>query len=290
MDQPAAVRVLPTPAPLIAWGGGDDAELIRWLANRYAAPLAAAGLAVEVVPSATPRKPLASGRAYADAFRAAGFAQANVLHVVPPNADLTADTATAAVPGLRRRYVPDSPAYLRRAETAGLLFFSGGDQERLTEALFGTRLLDRLRARHRAGTLVVAGTSAGAAALPDRMIVSGYGYRSLLAGRVEVIPGLGFQMPAPVLLDQHFTERGRFARLTHAVLLDPRRRGLGLGEETGAVLYPDGRVEVIGEGVLTVLDGRRSQAPALVGLPRNQPISGTGVRLDLLTAGQVAQL
>lgn len=286
MDQPAAVVVLPTPAPLIAWGGGGDAELIRWLATRYAEPLAAAGLAVEVVPSATPRNPLASGRAYADAFRAAGFAQANVLHVVPPNAD----TGAAAAPGIRRRYAPDSPPYLRRAETAGLLFFSGGDQERLTEALLGTRLLDRLRARHRAGALVVAGTSAGAAALPDRMIVSGYGYRSLLAGRVDVIPGLGFQTPAPVLLDQHFTERGRFARLTHAVLLDPRRRGLGLGEETGAVLHPDGRVEVIGEGVLTVLDGRRSQAPALAGLPRNQPISGTGVRLDLLTAGQVAQL
>lgn len=257
---------LPTPTgTLVAWGGGDDEPLLDLLAARLVGRLTGG---VEVLPAATPRRPLATGQAYVNSLRRRGFQHVGLLHFTPSRP-------------------ADTPAYLKRLTSASLIFLSGGDQERLTAALLGTHFLELLRERFRAGELVVAGTSAGAAALPDQMIVSGYGYRSLLAGRVRTAPGLGL-LPG-CLLDQHFTERGRFARLAHAILRDPGRLGLGLGEETG-LWIEHGQATVIGEAVVTLIDGRRSSAPTLAMLPDGHPISGTGLRLDLLTAGQTLLL
>ncbi len=270
MTQP--VRSAPASGTLVGWGGGDDNCLLDWLYAHSAARPGGARHA-EIVVAATPVRPLVTGRNYAAHLRRRGFAEANVLH------------CTARTP-------PDSPAHLERLAAADLVFFTGGDQERLTAALHGTRFLALLLDRYRHDALTVAGTSAGAAALAERMIVSGHGWRSLLSGRVRIEPGLGL-VPA-VFLDTHFAERGRFARLAHAVLREPDTLGVGIAEETGVIWAGGGELAVpensgftvIGDEVVTVMDGRYSTAPGLEAVPYNDPISGRDLRLHLLAAGQ----
>lgn len=252
-----------SPGTLIAWGGGGDNELLDWLGDHYA------GTDAEIVVAATFIRPLVTGRAYAHALRRRGFAAVNVIN---PTNSTPADART----------------HLRRLEKARLVFFTGGDQECLTEKLGGTRFLEVLRDRYLTDGLVVAGTSAGAAALPDHMIVSGHGWRSYHSGRVRTAPGLG--LVAGVYFDTHFSERNRIGRLAHAVLLAPQRIGIGLGEETGIRWQPNGRgFEVMGEGVVTVVDGRESTAPGLRDIPPGDTINGHNLRLHLLTAGQQFQ-
>ena len=251
---------------VVAWGGGDDNQLLDWLVAHCAGQDEGACRA-EIVVAATPVRPLVTGRNYAAALRRRGFSQVQVLHL------------TARTP-------PDSRQHLQRLATAQLVFFTGGDQERVTTALAGTQFHALLLDRYRTDGLTVAGTSAGAAALAERMIVSGHGWRSLLGGRVRIEPGLGL-LPG-VFVDTHFAERGRFARLAHAVLREPAVLGIGLAEETG-IIWQGGAersFRVIGDEVVTVMDGRHSHAPGLDAVPYNAPISGRDVRLHLLAAEQ----
>lgn len=263
---PTSTPALPT-GTLIGWGGGDDNRLLDWLAAHCAA-LPEGACRAEVVVAATPVRPLVTGRNYANALRRRGFSEVNVAHF------------TARTP-------PDSATHLRRLAAANLVFFSGGDQERVTAALHGTRYHAMLLDRFRHDTLTVAGTSAGAAALGDRMIVSGHGWRSLLSGRVRIEDGLG--LVPNVFIDTHFAERGRFGRLAHAALLAPYTLGVGIAEETGVVWAANaeaGRFAVIGDEMVTVIDGRQSSAPYLAAIAYNEPISGRDLRLHFLTAGE----
>ena len=253
---------------LVAWGGGDDNRLLDWLAAHCAA-LSGGACRAEIVVAATPQRPLVTGRNYAASLRRRGFLGVGVMHF------------TARTP-------PDSRAHLRRLASAQLVFFTGGDQERVTTTLRGTQFEAMLLDRYRTDCLTVVGTSAGAAALAERMIVSGHGWRSLLSGRVRLEAGLGLAPGA--FLDTHFAERGRFARLAHAVLREPATLGIGLAEETGVIWLPGGGAHggfrVIGDEVVTVMDGRHSTAPGLEAVPYNDPISGRDVRLHLLADGQ----
>jgi cyanophycinase len=255
--------MLPT-GTLVAWGGGVDEPLLDWLATHLRASVGQRAV-IEIVVGATLVRPLVTGRQYVSEFEQRGFAGAQVLHFAT-------------------RTPPDSAAHLRRLAAADLVFFTGGDQERLTAQLLGTEFLALLRRRYHTTALTVAGTSAGSAALADSMIVAGHGWRSLLGGRVRVEPGLGLR--SGVFLDTHFAERNRFARLAHAVLRAPTTLGIGVAEETGVVWAPGAtHFTVIGEEVVTVLDGRQSSAPDLAAVPYNEPISGRDVRLHLLRAG-----
>ena len=136
---------------------------------------------------------------------------------------------------------------------------------------------------------VVAGTSAGAAALPAHMLVEGYGWRALRKGGIEVLPGL--DLLPNLLLDQHFVERGRFGRLTHALLAYPACLGLGLAEETGVVVLgrAAGRGVRRGRGGGARWPGPRPKQPRPRGA-RGGPVSAQNVRLHLLVPGQHVDL
>ena len=249
---------------LVVFGGGDDDLLLA----RLAAMLPHRHAPIEVLTTATRWQPDRTAAAYAHVWAKLGCPHVGHLEV-------------------DEDHPADDPATLERLRRAALVLLSGGDQERITDFLFDTEFLDILRARyqHDAG-FIVAGTSAGAAALAGQMLVGGQGWRSLLAGRTGILPGLGL-LPG-VVLDQHFIERQRYPRLMHAVLVHPQLLGLGLSEETGLIVYPEGPAEVIGDEVIVVIDGagltHNSVPHAESG--RNELVSGHGFRLHLLTAGQ----
>lgn len=160
-----------------------------------------------------------------------------------------------------------SEAELAKIADAGAIWFTGGDQAvlaRLLRAPDGrdTPMLALIRRRHREGA-VIAGTSAGAAAMSDPMIAGGDPLAAAAAGRqgagfVDLAPGLG--LLATGLVDQHFNARDRLARLVAALMALPPRARLGYGiDEDTALVVAGGRLAVVGSGLVTVVDARRAR-------------------------------
>ena len=246
---------------VLVLGGGYDDPTLALLAGLLPSRTAP----IEILTTATAHEPVRTHAAYARVLR--GLGCPHVGHLL-----------------IDEQHPADAPHTLSRLEDAALIFLTGGDQERLTEHLLGTEFLRILRRRHQhdAG-LVLAGTSAGASALGAQMLVGGRGWRSLLAGGIDVVPGLGL-LPQ-WLIDQHFIERARYPRLLHAVLAFPHLLGLGLSEETGLLLRPGRPAEVFGTEVVVVADARHLTATNYPTLAKGQPLSARGLRLDLLVAG-----
>lgn len=246
---------------IVVLGGGYDDPTLALLAGLLADRTAP----VEILTAATAYDPARTHAAYARVLHKQGCPHVGHLQI---------DEAHPA----------DAPATLARLREAALVFLTGGDQERLTEQLLGTEFLQILHKRCQTDAgFVLAGTSAGASALGSQMLVAGRGWRSLLAGGIEVIPGLDI-LPN-LLIDQHFVERARYPRLLHAVLAYPQLLGLGLSEETGIIFRPSQPPEVFGDEVVVLVDGRDLTASTYAGQPAGKPIGGQGFRLSLLVAG-----
>jgi cyanophycinase len=161
------------------------------------------------------------------------------------------------------------------------VFFTGGNQVRITRTIGGTKLDAVLHKRHAEG-LVLAGTSAGAAVMSSVMITGGPSVSTLRAGGVELGPGMEF-IPG-VLIDQHFEERGRLRRLLSAVAQHPRDVGLGLDENTAAVVSGH-RLEVIGTGTVTIIDAGDITYTNLSELEKDDLLAICGVKIHVLPAG-----
>jgi cyanophycinase len=240
-------------------GGGEDhfatSSAIRTfvdLASATAAPY------IVLVTTAT-RYPQAEYTRYANLFRLCG---------VPDLTELRPITLAEA----------DDPSTVRVLQRATAVLFTGGNQARIA-ALVGSRTNDVLKSRFSDDGLVVAGTSAGATAMGCRMIISGGGY-SITPEAVHTGPGL--TLLPDVLVDMHFTERGRFQRLLSAVALEPTHLGVGIDEDT-AVLVKDDRFEVLGTGAVTVLD---ASTASVVTRPREgHRLAFADLRLHLLRSG-----
>jgi cyanophycinase len=154
----------------------------------------------------------------------------------------------------RDRAAAGAPAALDALRDADLLFLTGGDQERLVDTVAGTPLHALLRERHARGELAIAGTSAGASALGAHMPVGDLNEQ--FAGPSQALhPALGL-MPS-LVIDQHFAQRKRHARLLQLVSLDPRRTGVGIDEDTALIVHPGQGLRVVGGGAVTVIDGSR---------------------------------
>jgi cyanophycinase len=139
---------------------------------------------------------------------------------------------------------------LRILDEAAGIFFSGGDQLRITSQIGDSRIEEKVRALFERGG-VVAGTSAGASVMSETMLIKGTSQETHRIGDLHMAPGMG--LIRNVIIDQHFAERGRFGRLLGAVAHNPRVLGLGVDENTAAVVEGN-RLTVIGEGAVYVVD------------------------------------
>jgi cyanophycinase len=168
---------------------------------------------------------------------------------------------------------------------ATAVFFTGGDQLRIATVVGGTRVDSVLHARVSARELLLGGSSAGAAMMSSTMIVGGE-FSGVETDSVWTGPGMEF-LPG-VLIDMHFAERGRIARLLSAVAMYPHELGLGIDEGT-AILVDGGRFEVLGSGSVTVIDAGQAD---MIRLPDggHGSIAMTGVRLHVLPAGHAFEL
>jgi cyanophycinase len=142
----------------------------------------------------------------------------------------------------------------RAVRDATGVFLTGGNQLRLSSAVAGTRLADAIHRANDRGA-VLAGTSAGASAMAAHMMAFGREGESPKNRMAQLAAGLG--VLTGVVIDQHFSQRGRFGRLLSVVAHSPSLVGIGLDEDTCAVVYTDRLLEVIGRGAVTIVDGSR---------------------------------
>src|SRR5207237_652263 len=143
------------------------------------------------------------------------------------------------------------PAKLALFDDATGVFFTGGDQLRISSQIGDTPVEERVRELLASGG-VVAGTSAGASMMSDTMLVRGANQESYRIGDLHMAPGLG--LVRDMIIDQHFAERGRIGRLLGAVAHNPRVLGVGIDEDT-AIIIEGGRMKVIGAGAVYCVDG-----------------------------------
>lgn len=165
------------------------------------------------------------------------------------------------------------------------VFITGGDQMRLVSVLGGTKLAEGLRRMVRDSNMVLAGTSAGAAAMSTSMIVRGEPSSHPHKSAVQLSPGLGFLKN--IIIDQHFTERGRISRLITAVSYNPYNLGIGIDENTAIVLDGNGVLEVFGQGSTTIVDGSEITFNEIAEVADNESFSVCGVRLHVLRDGLI---
>jgi cyanophycinase len=173
--------------------------------------------------------------------------------------------------------LPEHGAVL--AEATGI-FLTGGDQVRLTGLLGGTALEIVMKERVEAG-VILAGTSAGASALPSLMIVGGEADKPD-RDSIRMAPGFGFV--TDIVADQHFAQRGRINRLLVAAAMNPRVLGIGIDEDTAACLS-DGVFEVIGQGTVMVVDASVTRVSNIQDLSWGEPLTVSPVSIHLLSAG-----
>lgn len=135
---------------------------------------------------------------------------------------------------------------------AQLIFFTGGDQLRITSLIGGTPIYTALKEVADEGVYIV-GTSAGASVMSDTMIVQGDDEDAPRKCTLKMSPGLG--LIKNVIIDQHFSQRGRFGRLLTGVAQNPEVLGIGIDENTAIVVNKEGNIEVVGEGAVYFIDG-----------------------------------
>lgn len=176
---------------------------------------------------------------------------------------------------------------LDRIERASAIFFTGGNQLRLSTILGGTPAAQMIRACNAAG-VTVGGTSAGASILSEHMIAFGKEGSSPRADSVRLAPGLG--LTNRFVIDQHFRQRDRLGRLLAALAYNPFAIGIGLDEDTAAFIGPDNTLEVEGSGSVSVVDAGNLGFSSMADAGEDQPVCMLGLTMHILLAGATFNL
>ncbi len=171
---------------------------------------------------------------------------------------------------------------LKTIEKADALFFTGGDQLNVTSLMGGSPLHNLIHDRVEEGDFIIAGTSAGAAMMSHAMIISGSRDDAPRVGAVEIAPGM--DLFKGTIIDTHFTQRGRHGRLLTAIAHNPQDLGIGIDERT-AIMIDNGEFKVLGEGVVTVMDGSRMRHNDLPYRKENETLGLFGVEIHVLPSG-----
>jgi cyanophycinase len=162
------------------------------------------------------------------------------------------------------------------------VFMTGGSQARLANILGGTEVAKAMHRSRRDQGTCIAGTSAGASAISDHMVRDGEQDILPRKDMTNLIPGLG--LLKRVLIDQHFTQRQRLARLMAAVAENPFVLGIGIDENTAIIVDRDTNLEVAGAGVVTIVDGRQMNTN-INEIPAGRLLRINDVTLHILPAG-----
>ena len=246
---------------IVPIGGAEDHDRDSEILKRFVDLCGGRRARIAVIPTASERDD--TGRRYVELFKSLGAKGSRTFDF-----DERAD-------GERTSWLDSL------AEAQGI-FITGGNQLRLSTVLGGTSAAKTLRRLNAAG-VPIAGTSAGAAFLPEHMIALGDEGATPRAAMVTLAPGLG--LTNRVIVDQHFRQRDRLGRLLTALAYNPFAVRLGLDEDTAAFIGADNVIEVAGSGSVTVVDPGDVEHTSIDAVKKGEPVSIVGIRLHVLVAG-----
>lgn len=246
---------------LIPIGGAEEKFHNPEILDRFIEICGGKRARIAIIPTASDLDD--TGRNYEKLFRKIGIQHAQVLQL------------------LTRKDCQASEA-LEYIEKADGIFLTGGNQLRLSTTLGGTPVAQLIRRRNAKG-MHVAGTSAGAAFMPEHMIAGGDEGSTPSPTMVTMAPGLG--LTNNFVIDQHFRQRDRLGRLLTALAYNPFAIGIGLDEDTAAFIRPGDDLEVVGSGGITIIDPTNLSYSSMDRARRGDPVSLIDVKLHILIAG-----
>ena len=246
---------------VIIIGGAEDKVRDRVILSRFVSLAGGSDATIAVISTASSLG-LEAGERYRAVFGELGVKHVRPLHAVT-------------------RPQANDEAAVRAVRDATGVFLTGGNQLRLSSTIGGTLLADTILDRFQQGA-VVAGTSAGASAMSSHMIAFGASGGTPKHRMAALAAGLGV-LPS-VIVDQHFQQRNRYGRLLSVIAQNPSLLGLGVDEDTAGVVGPDGVMEVIGRGSVTIVDGAGAETDAW-DVHGHRPVMISGVILHALPAG-----
>lgn len=242
---------------------GQNKDFIKLqILNRFKDELSGKDPLIVIIPTAT-SLPEEMGKEYTKVFKKLGLNNIEVLDI-------------------RSRQDASKPEVLDLTRRARGFWFTGGDQLRLTALLGGTPFLYLLKERFTYERIVIGGTSAGAAAMSTPMIYEARTSTGMIKGELAITCGLEFIKD--VAIDTHFVTRGRFVRISQVVATNPTQIGLGIEEDTGVVVTNGDTLEVIGNGIVVVVDGHDTTSSNIYEAS-DSPISIRDLRVHLLSDG-----
>jgi cyanophycinase len=216
-----------------------------------------------IFPQASARRD--TGKEYVEMFKAFGAKEAISLE-------------------FRKRAEAGTAEQIKLIRKAGGIFFSGGTQMRIAAAIGGTALEAELLAAYRNGC-IVGGTSAGASILSKTMIAYGSGGPTPRERIVQFSAGLGFT--DKFTFDQHFRQRDRLGRLIYAVASNPGIFGVGIDEDTAAIVEDNARLTVAGSGAVTIVDGLQVTDSDVAEIENGGAVAVSNLLVHVLTRDSV---
>lgn len=190
---------------------------------------------------------------------------------------------------IRNRLDACKPEFMDMVERAAGIMITGGDQLRLTAILGGSPVLQLMKERYTYDEgFIIAGTSAGAAAMSTPMIYEGETQGGYIKGDVRITTGLEFLKN--VAIDTHFIQRGRIIRVSQCIATNPGCIGIGLEEDTAICVTKGSEVKVLGSGLVTIVDGLGITETNIYEIKTGEPFSVRDMKVHLLAAGDTYTL
>jgi cyanophycinase len=254
---------------LFVIGGAEDKLGRRTVLREFVESAGGADARIAVIPTAS-----SLGHEIIDVYRAV-FTKLGAAEVVGVRPETREDAS--------------DPAYIEPLGDATGIFMTGGNQLKLSSVVAGTAFGQAILAAHRSGA-TVGGTSAGASIQSSHMVAFGAGGATPKQRMTQVAAGLG--LFDNCVIDQHFEQRNRYGRLLMIVAQNPQLLGIGVDEDTAAVVRREGDstvLRVVGRGAVTILDPADLVTNAYEA-KRSQPILASGVQLHVLPAGAAFDL
>lgn len=255
--------LISTQYPVMVVGGAEDKINGCDILTNFFESAGGHGATIGIIPCAS-REPAVVGDRYYQIFTKMGAKQVQILDIRYPNE-------------------ANEECWLEILGTCSGVFVTGGDQLRLCSLIGETALLTMLKARLQRGQLVLAGTSAGAAMMGEIMIAGGTSGESPNQSLVDLTEGLGI-LPE-LVVDQHFHNRNRMARLMSAIAANPDKLGIGIDEDTCVAVDGDGTFEVLGKGTVTVIDPGAMTYTNHARVLDNAPLSLHNLKVHILSKG-----
>lgn len=252
-----------TKTAVLVIGGAEDKVHGREILHTFFCRAGSTDAHIAIIPSAS-REPALIGARYLSIFEEMGAKQIEILDI-------------------RERDQCAEPQIQECLENCTGVFLTGGDQLRLCAVLADTPVMETIRLRVQRNQLTLAGTSAGAAVMGHHMIAGGGSGESPNRSLVDMATGLGI-LPE-VIVDQHFQNRNRMARLISAIATHPDRLGIGIDEDTCALVEGDGMLQVMGKGTVTIVDPGEVCYTNHPEVGATDPLSLHNLRVHILSYG-----